>query len=1038
MFIRNKLSAAIVTVVASVAAQNPAFAQEDSGIVEEVLVTGIRASLEASMDVKRDSVGVVDAISAEDMGKFPDTNLAESLQRITGVSIDRRNGEGATVTIRGFGADQNLVTLNGRQMPTASAFGGGSGAGGTRGGNTRSFDFANLASESVSGVQVYKTGKASISSGGIGGTVNILTGRPLDKAGFNASVGAKAVMDDTVRVGDDVTPEVSGIFSWTDDSETFGVSLSGVYQERHSGAANAAMNDWNLARWGQGNNLYSLAPGLTEADVFENAPEPGQLYARPNDLRYAFTDNERERVNSQLTLQFRPTDSVTLTGDFTYAENHIKSARGEQTFWFANDRSANKVIFDDSAIATPTYYSEVLNTKDMGFEQQYRDQTDTLESLGFNVEWDVNDSLVLRFDVHNSTMESVPTGPGRAGSVDISIAAPIASSQEMWFGGDLPEANMTINDGVQAQNGEGALLYRDANGDSTTVDTGNPIYRGNNNGQFDVGDFGTQVARVWYAEQVSEVNQAKFDGSWEFDEGRFDFGLEYRNVETDQKNSDRYMGLGDWGVATPGEIPANLLEEFALTDQYDDHGLGRATRLGVRGDAVALTEWALGAGGYDGELAMNPVLSTYNIIEEEILAGYVQFGFGGQIAGMEANVLAGVRYETTDVTSTSYINTPQHLLWQDNNDFTIIRSEEVQPFSFNPSYDHFLPSVDFDLHISDELIARMSYGTTIARAGYGSMGAARGGFGTIGSTLLGATPTANKGSPGLLPLESDNIDLSLEWYYDDTSYASIGLFEKRVTNFLGNEQVLEPAYGMLDVTNGELVNAAYDALIETGLAPADISDTNLFVMSAILANPTAYPTGAAAYNPDPQFAVGIATEYDLAPEAGRDPLMQFRTSTPINNASAKLYGAEFAVQHFFGDTGFGIQANYTMVRGENASFNDEGDPGESQFALAGLSDTANLVAIYEDYGVSARLAWNWRDSFLNETNRGNSLNPVYVEAFSSIDMNVGYEFNDQLSVFLEAINVTGEDVRHYGRNETQLWYMEDLGPRYQVGARFTF
>src|SRR5690606_24879918 len=120
--------------------------------------------------------------------------------------------------------------------------------------------------------------------------------------------------------------------------------------------------------------------------------------------------------------------------------------------------------------------------------------------------------------------------------------------------------------------------------------------------------------------------------------------------------------------------------------------------------------------------------------------------------------------------------------------------------------------------------------------------------------------------------------------------------------------------------------------------------------SAILANPAAYPTGAAAYNPDLQFAVGVATAYDLAPVAGRDPEMQFRTSTPVNNASAKIYGAEFAVQHFFGDTGFGVQANYTIVRGENASFDDEGDPGESQFSLAGLSDTANLVAIYEDYG----------------------------------------------------------------------------------------
>jgi outer membrane receptor for ferrienterochelin and colicin len=121
----------------------------------EIVVTGIRASLAKSLELKRDGQGVVDAISAEDIGKFPDTNLAESLQRITGVSIDRSNGEGSTVTVRGFGPDFNLVLLNGRQMPASSL------GGGTRAPASRSFDFANLASEGIAGVEVYKSGRAA-------------------------------------------------------------------------------------------------------------------------------------------------------------------------------------------------------------------------------------------------------------------------------------------------------------------------------------------------------------------------------------------------------------------------------------------------------------------------------------------------------------------------------------------------------------------------------------------------------------------------------------------------------------------------------------------------------------------------------------------------------------------------------------------------------------------------------------------------------------------------------------------------------------
>src|SRR5881396_1010666 len=123
-----KKSTYLFTIVGGAVLLNPAFAAGEKAAgddLEEIVITGIKASLKASMETKRDAVGVVDAINAEDIGKFPDTNLSEALQRITGISIDRRNGEGATVTARGFGPQFNMVTLNGRQMPAADAFGNG-------------------------------------------------------------------------------------------------------------------------------------------------------------------------------------------------------------------------------------------------------------------------------------------------------------------------------------------------------------------------------------------------------------------------------------------------------------------------------------------------------------------------------------------------------------------------------------------------------------------------------------------------------------------------------------------------------------------------------------------------------------------------------------------------------------------------------------------------------------------------------------------------------------------------------------------------
>ena len=175
------------------------------------------------METKRDAIGVVDAINSEDIGKFPDTNLAESLQRITGISIDRRNGEGAQVTARGFGPQFNLITLNGRQIPGADAFaGGGNGDSGGFGPQGRSFNFANLSAEAVSAVEVYKTARADVSSGGIGATINIKTARPLDNDGMVLNLGAKGVYDESSPFESDVTPEVNGIFSYANESKTWG------------------------------------------------------------------------------------------------------------------------------------------------------------------------------------------------------------------------------------------------------------------------------------------------------------------------------------------------------------------------------------------------------------------------------------------------------------------------------------------------------------------------------------------------------------------------------------------------------------------------------------------------------------------------------------------------------------------------------------------------------------------------------------------------------------------------------------------------
>ncbi len=1032
---KKRLLTSAIACGAVTSACGVALAAESDGALEEIIVTGIRGSLMRSMDIKREALGVVDAISAEDMGKFPDANLSESLQRITGVSIDRVNGEGSQVTVRGFGAADNMVTLNGRTMPAGFTYGGGSGAGGTFGGATRAFDFANLASESVSGVEVFKTGRASVASGGIGATINIKTLRPLETHETQVKVSAKALHDTTNNTGDDITPEISGLLNWANQERSFGVSLSASYSERDSSIAGAHENNWNIGVWDaqaiaeNRNNLYSWThdPSGAISATIENAPADGQLYARPNDFRWSYADRHRERTNAQLTVQYAPVESLTLTADYTFAEVDTWEHRGEWTLWFANGSSADHVIFDDGPVATPIYYHETLSGKDMGYEQQLREQTNTLESVGFNATWEVNDSLTLSLDAHDSGMDNLPTGPGRGGEIAISIGAPVGTSQWVDFSGDLPV------------------------GGYTWADDGTRGTRGNDNGVLDEGDFGTQQGRVFYAAQLMDITQVKLDGTLAFDRSRLDFGVERRSVEMTQQASTRQVNLGTWGVNNPGEITP-YIKMFNMAAPFDDYDMSKSFQSGVRAiDVAALCEHTLTL--YPGVdpgtnqewlCAADMNFAADNSVDEDINAIYLQYAYEFELAGRPSNLLLGLRYEETELTSTARMRKPLYRLWQDNNDFQVTIFDDSAgkvPFEVTNEYDNTLPSLDFDIRLRDDLVGRFSASKTISRPNYGNLYAGAAGFAQTDPTYLGAVPTASRTSPELLPLESTNLDVSLEWYYSDTSYVSVGWFDKNIKNFIGTAQAMESHYGMKDVSTGPRVAAAAAALEELGVS---VDNTSLFVMTAILDNPQDFPNGAQdfvrdAANPllvDANFAIAVARDYDIHAHP-EDPEAVWLTSFPVNNKEASIDGIELAWQHFFGDSGFGLQANYTIVNGD-IGFDNLAPPGEAQFALLGLSDTANAVFIYENYGFQVRLAYNWRDEFLRQTNQGGSRNPVYVDEYQQWDLSVAYDVNEHLGIFFEGLNLTEENVRWHTRSERMTQYLEDLGARYQFGVRYTF
>ena len=1006
-FRRNLIATAVASCTLAGMA-NIAHAQNDDEMLEEVIVTGIRASLERSMDLKRDASGVVDAISAEDIGKFPDTNLAESLQRITGVSIDRRDGEGSKVTVRGLGPDFNLVTLNGRQMPGASIEA-------TVASGSRSFDFGNIASEGVSAVEVYKTSRADVSPGGMGATINIVTPRPLE-SDTRASIGVKGVWDES-STDSELTPEISGIYSNSFNDGMFGVAVTGSYQERKGGSAAAqigtgwrsfpgtVVQDWSEDAVGGVDNAWGGIDFLN--GNHQNQPSPDDIYSTPQQMGYVFTEFERKRTNGQLTLQFAPTDNLTATLDYTYSENEISSTYNDVGGWF--NFGGQNTIFSDAespGVQTPLLYSEDMTDGDlpMGVGEQAVSYEN--DSIGFNVEWNPIDPLTLSLDVHSSTAEAKP-GNEFGNSVGIAVSAYVRDRSTVNVAGEMPVLILDVLDGA----GGNALRPEDL-----------------------------QVSGSYFrnSQMKHDIDQIQIDGEWEFNDSlRLQFGV--ARTESDYQSAFSNVQRETWaGLGEPGEMPAEWFTPETILDRFNgSYGetsaediafLGGSNNMplnerfsfdfyDVRDFAAANYDDGAGTGdcsdGSTWYCAKAP--DQYNGVKENSDSAYVQVNFDSEIASMPFGLNAGLRYESTEIETPATAQGYGPISWVSANEFSMPMVGEPSDIIDTGEYDFLLPSIDAKLEVIQDVVVRASYGQSIARPNWLDM---RGGTSYADNPRIDGA-TATRGAPGLEPYKSDNIDLSVEWYYGDASYVSVGYFEKEVENFIGSRVVEEQA--PLDNTPHPAMGPRYEeALAAVG-------------RDAVLIREYIYENYA---DPDTAYldASGNIVIVGIPGEDMNTPVDV--TETANSDRVVNIDGWELAVQHNFWDTGFGVIANYTMVDVDTAFDNMLLD--EPQFSITGVSDTANFIAFYEKHGFQARVAYNWRDSFLASGVTGTGNNPVYVDEYSQVDVNVSYDLTDNLSIFAEGLNITEEAGRNYGRSTDQvLGYYEGYA-RYNIGARYTF
>lgn len=1020
-FNKNVLASAVALALTAPVTTNVMAAEPNADDVEVIEVKGIVSSLVKSADIKKSSEGVTDAITAEDIGKFPDTNLAESLQRITGVSIDRENGEGRGVTVRGLGPQFNLTQLNGRQLASADVNG------------SRSFNWSTISSDMISGVEVHKTSEAKFVSGGMGATVNVKTLRPLTQRANKTLFSAKAISDQSSEDAN-FTPELSALYSRTFNDDTMGVAVAVNYHERENGRKGADQTMfWITNQWGEKPRQGWLRTENAVSNNYQvNGPQEGDLFSLPRMSAYTLSEQQHERLNGQIVFQWRPMDNLTATLDYNLFQKDIKGTTNRASIWYDWIKSTSTAVWNDDPIKSPTIYGEVATSPRAGETTFYTEEQNTrnkLDALGLNIEWQISDTLKADIDLNKSTSSLTPNDNLLGSRAAIEMASLTRRALAIDWTGEIPAVYL-------------------------------------NNGKVQPSD--VVPLNHWIESEYIEadVDQARVDFTWELaDAHRLDFGVSNTtvsyssgNVRVERKRGyyEQYKGdfasfggftefhfmdmfdasYGDFvteaqklpnGTTLTNHKTGDAEESYTFTE---DNLYSQALAFDIRemydfiqsnyDNVVADKDSAPSKRGPCNTVfcaSTNYEQGTLESVSETTDVAYLQWNWFPEIGDMLASIHVGGRYESTEVHSESAVKDYGNVYWNNKTSVNLIDKLDANGNSVasigasQGSYDNFLPNINLNLEITEDFVARAAWSKTISRAGYGAL---KGGV-VLNPKSNPYEGRASSGNPDIEPLESTNLDFSLEYYYAEGSYASIGYFKKEIENFVGGggqEKITVP--GVYQPGQGQY---AQEAMAATGSTDLET------IFTWILTNKSDDPN---------VISNGDGSGYIIA-NPNTDPLMEFGLSRPMNSDNVNgVNGVEVAVQHVFTDTGFGVIANYTAVESD-IEYNPYSFEGGN--ALVGVSDSANLVAFYDLNGINARLAYNWRDKFLRAHTQSGQPEPQFTQPFDTLDLNLSYDINETTQVFLQGVNILGEHNRTVGRTDHQIYRHAETGARWTIGAR---
>jgi TonB-dependent receptor len=908
---------------------------EEATEVEEVIVTGIRAGLRKALEFKKDAPQIVDAISAEDIGDFPDKNLSEALQRVTGVQISRQDGEGRSVSVRG--AEPNLirVEVNGTAaLPLTVAA------------SDRSVDFRDLPVEFVSRIEVVKTPTADMTEGGIS-TVRIVTRRPFDTAEPYIAASVQGVYSDLAEATD---PKVAVFGSKQFFDGKLGALVALQWEQRHLNSATANTTGWNRIVPPTVANPRGCSAPATRGATQNDFNNDGTCDWYPQIPRYINNRRETERRAVSTVVEFRPTDTFKAFWDVTYARGY------EEVNNSLLQLNADGGLFDYAntqlgADNTPTHIEFTGNGVNGGFplDLSYRNILGSLTREQYTTvlgaEWQLGDfTLDLRGEyaeakVHNDEINATAQVFGLARAV-------------VDYNNSSGAPNISFPTGFDLTSGTG-------------VNRLDAVYNPRDNNTDEVsGGFNLK----WEPEAVDWLS--------------IKVGAQQHNYESDQILRQKTVRLS---CRTPGAdvTSANnvvvaqtscaniegIINDTARTNPLEYYSTGDLGFSGVRywnDNTYDTIDAALALAGTINPLAgsLDPTVANTNVgtngtfiayldnwsVEEETLGYYTQVGFDFSELPMPISGNVGVRKVDTDTSSTGYQRFQQG---------TNVATATFPIGTIDGGYSETLPSMNLKIgFIPDVLVMRLAAGKVLARPAPGQL--------AIRRSLDVVGRSGSRGNPSLLPFLATNYDLGLEWYFSDTNYASLAVFRKEISRFI---------------------------LLQT------------------------------------------------APEVNENDGFTYQVSRPVNNSDkVEITGVEAGVQYAFDFlpgawSGFGLLANYTYQ--DDKGFTQRNQIDGSPLTFPGLSKKSyNASVYYENEHFSARASYNWRDQWLiTASGRGNL--PEFNREYGQLDVSFGYNINEKVSVFLEAINLTDEEVIQENAAERPIQF-ETFGKRIFLGARGKF